>query len=122
MSFLKSLGKILAAIVGVVSGMSGAIAPLLSKSQATEFSAATGDLSQIVNMTLQVEASFAAAYGDAKTGPQKVVALAANISPILADIDQLKGRPIVDQQAWAAAAKTISGGFADLLNSYQGHA
>jgi hypothetical protein len=64
-----------------------------------------------------VEGAFAAAFPSQQTGPQKVVAAASLIGPILSSVDAITGKPIQNEAAYVKAVQVIAGGVADLLNS-----
>jgi len=120
MSFLKSFGTILARIIGVIAGVSGVINPLLDQHVQTVATNVEDKATQILQAVMNVEASFAAAWPNTQTGVQKLQAATALVGPILAQIDQIRGRKIANEAKWVASVKTITGGVADLLNSYEG--
>jgi hypothetical protein len=120
MSFLKSFGTILARIIGVVAGVSGVINPLLDQHAQTVATNVQDKATQILQAVMNVEASFAAVWPTTQNGAQKLQAATALVGPILAQVDQISGRKIANEANWVAAVKTITGGVADLLNSYEG--
>jgi hypothetical protein len=111
-SFLKKAGQIIANIAAVEAGL----APVFK--QAIPAAAPTIDkLDLIVHQIIGVEGAFAAAFPSQQTGPQKVVAAASLIGPILSSVDAITGKPIQNEAAYVKAVQVIAGGVADLLNS-----
>src|SRR5215469_12059878 len=118
LSFLKKAGQILANVGAVEAGLepifktvvtaaSPGAAPLIDK------------LDLIFRSVVATEGQFAAAYPNAQTGPQKLLAASTLIGPILGTVDTIRGKPIADEAAKVAAIQKIVGGVADYMNAYQ---
>ena len=113
LSYLKAFGLAVVKIIGVVAGITPVIEtaapvtrPVLDK------------LSQIGALVMQVEAVFAAVSDPAaKTGSQKLKAATPLVAQVLQTSELVTGKKIKDEQAFIAAAGTITSGVADLLNS-----
>lgn len=115
LSFLKKAGQILADVASVY-----AVGEPIFKNIAGTNTGAVNTIDKlglIINSVVATEGQFAAAFPGQKTGPQKLLAAASLIGPILSTVDTIRGKPIADEAAYSAAIQTITKGVADLLNS-----
>jgi hypothetical protein len=112
-SFLKKAGQILANVAAVEAGLE----PIFKANLPASASPAIDKLDLVFKQVVAIEGAFAAAYPGQQTGPQKVLAAASLVGPVLQSVDTITGKPIANEAAYVKAVQTISGGFADLLNS-----
>lgn len=117
-SFLKKAGQILANIAAVEAG----IEPIFKAALPAAQGVALDKLDLIFKSVIATEGQFAAAFPDGQMGPQKLLAAASLVGPVLTTVSTIDGKPIADQAALVAAIQKITGGVADLLNAYQAKA
>jgi hypothetical protein len=117
-SFLKKAGTIIADVAETYIGLE----PALKQNLPTAAGAPLDKLDLIFNNVLAIEGAFAAAYPTGQTGPQKLVASASLIGPIISSVEAISGKQIGDAAAYTKAVQTITGGIADLMNSLKGSA
>ena len=116
MSFLKKFGKVLLNIVGVVTGVGPLIANAIPGNRDDEAIAKVQDtLKQIADLVLITEGMFAGIQG--ATGLQKLSAASPFVAQIIQRAEFMVGKEIMDEEKFAEAIQTITGGMADLLNS-----
>jgi hypothetical protein len=122
-SFLKAFGTIGLKVLGIATGLEPEVEQFVgsvagAKAQATVTTDA-GLFNTIATTVLNQETAFTAAYGSAKTGPQKSTAVAAIIGPdVTAAIDKFTGgAAIANSQATQTAMVNLAGAIADLLNA-----
>lgn len=128
-SFLKKVGQVVAAGVGIaadvlpiLSPLATALLPAKYQSTATTVeSAVTSDISIISGVVGSVE-SVSATLASPLTGPQKAVAVGAQLGPIFLASEAFAGKKIANPTAFNAAMVTIAGGFADAWNAVDGAA
>jgi len=113
LSFLKRAGQILANIGAAEAGLE----PIFKASLPAAAGATIDKLDLIFKSIVATEGQFAAAFPAGQTGPQKLVAAASLVGPILSTVDTIRGKPIADEAAYAKAIQAITGGVADLLNA-----
>jgi hypothetical protein len=114
-SFLKKAGQILANIAAVEAG----IEPIFKAALPAAAGATVDKLDLIFKSVVATEGQFAAAFPTGQTGPQKLLAAASLVGPILGTVDTITGKPIANEAAYTKAVQTITGGIADLMNSLQ---
>ena len=114
-SFLKKAGQILANIAAVEAG----IEPIFKAALPAAAGATVDKLDLIFKSVVATEGQFAAAFPSGQTGPQKLLAAASLVGPILGTVDTITGKPIANEAAYTKAVQTITGGIADLMNSLQ---
>lgn len=117
-SFLKRAGQILANIAAAEAG----IEPIFKAALPAAQGATVDKLDLIFKSIVATEGQFAAAFPSGQTGPQKLLAAASLVGPILGTVDTITGKPIANEAAYVKAVQTITGGVADLLNSLQAKA
>lgn len=118
LSFLKRAGQILANVAAVEAG----IEPIFKAALPAKDGEYIDKLDLIFKSVVATEGQFAAAFPAGQTGPQKLVAAASLVGPVLATVDTIKGKPIANQDAYVKAVQTITGGVADLMNALQAKA
>jgi len=114
-SFLKKAGQVLANVGAIEVGLE----PIF-KSGLPQIPGIQGGIDKIdliFKSILATEGQFQAAFGEAKNGPQKLLAASSLVGPVLATVDTIRGKAIADEAAYIKAVQTITGGIADLLNS-----
>ena len=114
-SFLKNAGKILANIAAVEAG----IEPIFKAALPASAGATIDKLDLIFKSVVATEGQFAAAFPTTQTGPQKLLAAASLVGPVLSTVDTITGKPIADEAALTAAIQKITGGVADYMNALQ---
>ena len=114
-SFLKKAGQILANIAAVEAG----IEPIFKAALPAAAGATVDKLDLIFKSVVATEGQFAAAFPAGQTGPQKLLAAASLVGPLLSTVDTITGKPIANEAAYTKAVQTITGGIADLMNSLQ---
>ncbi len=114
-SFLKNAGKILANIAAVEAG----IEPIFKAALPASAGATIDKLDLIFKSVVATEGQFAAAFPTGQTGPQKLLAAASLVGPVLSTVDTISGKPIADEAALTKAIQTITGGVADYMNALQ---
>lgn len=118
-SFLKRAGQILANVAAVEAGLE----PIFKANLPAAAGSTVDKIDLIFKSVLATEGQFAAAFPtDQKTGPQKLLAAASLVGPVLATVDTIRGKPIADEAAYAKAIQTITGGVADLMNALKPNA
>jgi hypothetical protein len=117
LSFLKKAGQILANVGAVEAGLAPIFQAALPAGSAA--SNVVDKLDLIFKSVVATEGQFAAAFPTTQTGPQKLLAAASLVGPVLATIDTIRGKPIANEAAYAKAIQTITGGVADLMNALQ---
>lgn len=117
-SFLKKAGQILANIAAVEVG----VEPIFKAALPAAAGATVDKLDLIFKSVVATEGQFAAAFPAGQTGPQKLLAAASLVGPILGTVDTITGKPIANEAAYVKAVQTITGGIADLMNSLQAKA
>jgi hypothetical protein len=117
-SFLKKAGQILANVAAMEAG----IEPIFKAALPATAGAAVDKLDLIFKSVVATEGQFAAAFPAGQTGPQKLLAAASLVGPILGTVDTITGKPIANEAAYVKAVQTITGGIADLMNSLQSKA
>ena len=113
LSFLKRAGQILANVASVEAGLE----PIFKGALPASAGATVDKIDLIFKSIVATEGQFAAAFPAGQTGPQKLLAAASLVGPVLATVDTIRGKPIADEAAYTKAIQTITGGIADLLNS-----
>jgi len=116
-SFLKRAGQILANVAAVEAGLE----PIF-KAAIPQAGGVIDKLDLIFKSVVATEGQFAAAFPTGQTGPQKLLAAASLVGPVLGTVDTIRGKPIADEAAYLKAVQTITGGIADLMNSLQAKA
>jgi len=111
-SFLKRAGQILANVTAIEAGLG----PIF-KAQIPATGPAVDKLDLILKQVVAVEGAFQAAFPTTQTGPQKLLAAASLIGPVLQSVDTITGKHIHDEAAYTKAIQGIAGNLADLLNS-----
>lgn len=119
MNFLKSFGLVLAKVIGAVSGITPIVASLLPEAQKVTTTKFLDKFDQAAQQILTVEAAFTAAYGEAKTGAQKLQAGQALIAPIIQGLDVLAGKKLINQTLYVDGIKDITNGIAKVLNAHE---
>jgi len=112
-SFLKKAGTILANVAAVEAGLE----PIFKGALPASAGPTIDKLDLIFKQVVGVEGAFAAAYPGQQTGPQKVLAAASLIGPVIQSVETITGRSIANEPAYAKAVQGIAGNIADLLNS-----
>jgi hypothetical protein len=112
-SFLKNAGKLLANVAAVEAGLE----PIFKGALPASAGPTLDKIDLVFKQVVAVEGMFAAAYPGQQTGPQKLVAAAALIGPVLQSVDTIRGKSIANEAAYTAAVQKIAGGIADLLNT-----
>ena len=112
-SFLKRAGTILANVAAVEAGLE----PIFKGALPASAGPTLDKLDLIFKQVVAVEGSFAAAFPGQQTGPQKIVAAASLIGPVLQSVDTIRGKSIANEAAYTKAIQTIAGGLADLMNA-----
>ena len=106
------IGQVFLGIEPLAAGIVGAAAP--------GNTSIVNDLTRIGQAVTTVEAVFAAVSDPAaKTGADKLKAASALTMQILETSQMIAGKKIKNEAAFAAAAQTITGGVADLLNALE---
>lgn len=113
MSFLKTLGKILATGTQIATGI-GPIATAVAPQSAEGVSQGINEVTAIAGIITQVEAIGQTTGLD---GQHKLIAATPLVANVLLKSPLLANHKIGDQTLYEAAAQKITGGFADLLNS-----
>lgn len=117
-SFLKRAGQILANIGAVEAGLE----PIFKTALPASAGATIDKLDLLFKSVVATEGQFAAAFPVGQSGPQKLVAAASLLGPILSTVDTIRGKPIADEAAYVKAVQTITAGIADLMNSLKPNA
>lgn len=113
LSFLKKAGQILANVAAVEAGLE----PIFRAAVPAAAGATVDKLDLIFKSVVATEGQFAAAFPAGQTGPQKMLAAASLVGPILGTVDTIRGKPIADEAAYTKAVQVIAGAVADLLNA-----
>jgi hypothetical protein len=113
LSFLKRAGQILANVAAVEAGLE----PIFKAALPASAGATVDKLDLIFKSIVATEGQFAAAFPAGQTGPQKLLAAASLVAPVLSTVDTIRGKPIADEAAYTKAIQTITGGIADLMNA-----
>lgn len=113
LSFLKKAGQILANVAAAEAG----IEPIFKAALPASAQTTVDKLNLIFQSVVATEGQFAAAFPTGQTGPQKLLAAASLVGPVLGTVDTIRGKPIADEAAYIKAVQTITGGIADLMNS-----
>lgn len=114
-SFLKKAGQILANVAAVEAGIEPIFKAVLPAAQG----ATLDKLDLIFKSVVATEGQFAAAFPAGQTGPQKLLAAASLVGPVLGTVDTVTGKPIANEAALLKAIQTITGGVADYMNALQ---
>ncbi len=114
-SFLKNAGKILANIAAVEAG----IEPIFKAALPASAGPTVDKLDLLFKSVVATEGQFEAAYPGQQTGPQKLLAAASLVGPVLGTVETITGKPIADQAALVAAIQKVTGGIADYMNALQ---
>lgn len=117
-SFLKRAGQILANVAAAEAGLE----PIFKAALPAAAGATVDKLDLIFKSVVATEGQFAAAFPTGQNGPQKLLAAASLVGPVLSTVDTIRGKPIADEAAYTKAIQTITGGFADLMNSLKPNA
>ena len=112
-SFLKKAGTVLANVAAVEAGLE----PIFKATMPVSAGSTIDKLDLIFKQVVSVEGSFAAAFPGQQTGPQKVLAAASLIGPVIQSIDTITGKSIANEATYTKAVQGIAGAIADLLNS-----
>jgi len=112
-SFLKKAGQILANVAAAEAG----IEPIFKASLPTSAQGTVDKLDLIFKSIVATEGQFAAAFPAGQTGPQKLLAAASLVGPVLQSVDTIRGKPIADEAAYTKAVQAITGAVADLMNA-----
>lgn len=115
-SFLKRAGQILANVAAAEAG----IEPIFKAALPASAGSTVDKLNLLFQSVVATEGQFAAAFPAGQTGPQKLLAAASLVGPVLSTVDTIRGKPIANEAAYNKAVQTITGGIADLMNSLQG--
>lgn len=119
MSFLKTLGKILATggrIAAQAMGIFPVIQPFLGSGKAAEYAPVVlNDLSQIASVVTTAETMFASVAG--QTGPQKLAAATPLVVSILKTSQAFDGKKIADEALAEQGAQKIISGVVDFMNA-----
>jgi len=117
LSFLKKTGQILADVASVYAIGEPLFKNVLGSQVSPGVVAGADKLNLIFQSVLATEGQFAAAFPTGQTGPQKLVAAASLVGPVLSTVDVIRGKQIADEAAYIKAVQAITGGIADLMNS-----
>lgn len=115
-SFLKKAGKILANVAAIEAG----VEPIFKAVAPPAVGAEIDKLDLIFKSIVATEGQFANAFPDKQTGPQKLLAAATLVGPVLSTVDTIRGKQIADEAAYIAAIQEITSGCANLMNAYKG--
>jgi len=116
MSFLSKFGKVLVKVIGVVVGVGPFIGAAIPGERDDRLIGKVKDtLQEVADLVLITEGMFAGVAG--ATGLQKLDAASPFVAQIIQRAEFMSGKEIMDEDKFAASIKTITGGFADLLNS-----
>ncbi len=116
MSFLKKFGKVLVKVIGVVVGVGPIIGAAIPGEKDDRLIGKVKDtLQEVADLVLITEGMFAGVAG--VSGIQKLSAAAPFVAQIIQRAEFMSGREIMDEEKFAGAIQTITGGMADLLNS-----
>jgi hypothetical protein len=99
LSFLKRAGQILANVAAAEAG----IEPIFKAALPQSAQPYVDKLDLIFKSVVATEGQFAAAFPAGQTGPQKLLAAASLIGPILTTVDTIRGVPIANEAAYEAA-------------------
>jgi hypothetical protein len=119
MTFLKKLGGILVAGLGLFTG----IWPLLKNaipgaSTNTTVATVENDFTKVANVIVGVEATIAAISDpNAKTGAQKLQAAAGQVAGIIRASELISGKKIANEALFIEGSTDVTNGFAKILNS-----
>lgn len=112
-SFLKRAGQILANVAAAEAGLE----PIFKAALPASAGPTVDKLDLLFKSVVATEGQFAAAFPAGQSGPQKLLAAASLVGPVLSTVDTIRGKPIADEAAYTKAIQTITGGIADLMNS-----
>ena len=116
MSFLKKFGKVIVNIIGIVTVGGPLIGSMIPGDKDDRVIGKVRDtLDQITDFVLITEGVFASIKS--ATGLDKLNAATPFIAQIIQQSEFMLKREIMDEEKFAEAIRTITGGFADLLNS-----
>lgn len=114
-SFLKKVGlgiiKYAPAVLGIgqiVASNDPKAAPIVDR------------LGAIFSAGQQIEKDFATAFPGQQTGPQKILALSAQVGDILRETELATGMEIADEALLQKAATEIAQGVVDAMQSFKG--
>ena len=118
LSFLKRAGQILANVGAIEAGLEPIFKSVVT-SAAPGAAPVIDKLDLIFKSIVATEGQFAAAFPSGQTGPQKLLAAASLVAPVLSTVDTIRGKPVADEAALTKAIQTITGGIADYMNALQ---
>jgi hypothetical protein len=118
LSFLKRAGQILANVASVEAGLE----PIFKAALPTSAGPTIDKLDLLFKSVVATEGQFTAAFPAGQTGPQKLLAAASLLAPVLSTVDTIRGKPIADEAALTAAVNTITKGIADYMNALKPNA
>jgi hypothetical protein len=114
-TFLKQAGVILANIGAAEAGLE----PIFKAALPATAGATVDKLDLMFKSIVATEGQFSAAFPGQQTGPQKLIAAASLVGPVLSTVDTIRGKSIANEKAYSDAVKTITGGIADLMNALE---
>jgi hypothetical protein len=117
MTFLKKLGQIFLKLVAVAAGVGPIITPFLGSGKAGTVATTTvNDLTQVVQVVLQIETAFAA-LPPGVTGAQKLAAAIPLVANIIKTSEMVVGKKIANEALFTQACTEYTQATVDLLNS-----
>lgn len=114
MTFLKTLGRYIVEGLQILAGIQPVFASNNQANIGTVITKVESDLQQLVGIITTVEA-VGTSLGLA--GTDKVRAAGPLVAQLILQSSMMVGKSVANGPAFAAAAQTIAGGVADLLNS-----
>ena len=116
MGFLRKFGVVLRKVIGVVIGVGPFIGNAIPGEKDDRLIGKVKDtLQEIADLVLIAEGMFAGIAGS--TGLQKLDAASPFIAQIIQRTEFMANKEIMDEEKFTVAIRTITSGFADLLNS-----
>lgn len=115
-SFLKQAGLDILKGAQIFMGIAPIASSLLQPSNPT-VSGKIDSLDQMVGQAINIEQSFAAAFGSAKTGTAKLQALIPQVQQIVLSSEALAGKKVGDDTLFAKAMQEYAQATVDLSNS-----
>lgn len=115
-SFLKQAGLDILKGAQIFMGIEPIASSILKPSNPT-LSGKIDSLDQMVGQAVNIEQSFAAAFGSATTGPAKLQALIPQIQQIVLGSEALTGKKVADDALFTKAMQEYAQATVDLANS-----
>ncbi|KKL90687.1 hypothetical protein LCGC14_1902210 [marine sediment metagenome] len=116
MGFLKKFGVLLVKVIGVVTGFGPLLGAAIPGEKDDRLIGKVKDtLQEVADLVLITEGMFAGIAG--ATGLEKLNAASPFVAQIIQRAEFMVDKEIMDEDKFAEAIRTITGGFADLLNS-----